>query len=133
LHRTVGLGINSIANLWLAAPEVPFKGIDGLAGVTSYYRTFLRGDIKITQFLRDAALAQDSAAHERLQVFSTIFLAVAHHNVQQAIQFSATQIRRISEEVGPDVTVGHEAFLDAIGSSPLELFDTSVWSQRRIF
>jgi molecular chaperone HtpG len=128
-----GFGSSRIANLWLASPEVPFKGIDGLAGVTSLYRTFLRGDIKVTQFLREVAGRDDSVALQRLQVFSTIYLAVAPFDDEHVVPFAVGQLRRISEEVGSDVTEGQEAFLEALSSSPTALFDTSVWSQRRMW
>jgi hypothetical protein len=92
----------------------------------------LRGDIKITEFLREIAASDDSTTLQRMKVFSSLFLTVTHYSPEQAANFASGQIRRISEEIGLDLTEGHEKFIEALGSGPTALFDTSVWTQRSL-
>jgi molecular chaperone HtpG len=117
--------------VWLAYPAVDFRGIEGYSGITSQYRTFLRGDIPIAAFLREiASHAEDQAAISRLQIFSWVFLAASEAATEQAFAFASTQLRNISGDLGEEYTKGRENFLDALRSGPLPVFNTSVWSNR---
>ena len=116
--------------LWLAAPDVPFNGNDKHCGISSYYRTFLRGDIEITKFLRDLALtANDDDIWRRLFVFTSIFYSVVDLGADR-LNAAGARLRRISADLGEEVTEGSSQFLEALSESPLGLFDTSVWSNR---
>jgi hypothetical protein len=116
--------------LWLAAPDVPFHGNERYCGISSYYRTFLRGDIPITKFLRDLALkANDEDFWRRLCVFTSVFYAVADFGTDRT-NLAGAKLRRISADLGEEVTQGSDQFLEALSESPLGLFDTSVWSNR---
>jgi hypothetical protein len=123
----------SVRGVWLASSDVKFTGVDGYSGVFSHYKTFLRGDLKITAFLRDlCALADDENVQVRLLIFVTILLAAAELAPEQAGTYAAAQLRRIKDEIGgDDLSQGNEAFLDAINSSSsLRRFDTAVWVSR---
>ncbi|WMT73810.1 hypothetical protein [Bradyrhizobium sp. Ash2021] len=132
-RRTGSPASNKTARqLWLAYPKTPFSGIDEYSGVISQYRIFLRGDIPIAAFLRDLSPDrenQDSVA--RLQIFSTVFLTASDAPPDEAFSYATTQLRHIAGDLGEDYTVGSEAFLEALRSSPLRVFDTSVWTNRR--
>jgi hypothetical protein len=129
-RRSMRIGMG-ISQLWLASTNVVFRGIDGKCGINSYYRMFLRGDIKVAEFFSDLQNENDKELMiRRLQVFSTVLLAVIEMSQEQALNYAGAQLRRIAGDLGDDLTHGTEAFLDALRSSPLSLFDTSVWSQR---
>jgi hypothetical protein len=116
--------------LWLAAPDVPFHGNERYCGISSYYRTFLRGDIAITRFLRDLALkANDEDFWRRLCVFTSVFYTVADYGADRS-NLAGAKLRRINADLGEEVTQGSDQFLEALSESPLGLFDTSVWSNR---
>jgi molecular chaperone HtpG len=120
----------NINNLWLAIADVPFRGIDGYSGIVSRQRTFLRGDIPITAFLREVSLDSAKQMVSRLQVFCSIFLAASDMAQDQAVAFASTQLRHIESDLGESVTEGKDEFLEAVRSSPLTRFDTSVWRSR---
>lgn len=116
--------------LWLASPEVPFKGMDNLCGVIGNYRTLVRGDTAIAEFLRKLIASADEHMQSRLEVFSSLLLSSASLTSEQAVTFAGTQIRRIEGDMGGQFTEGSDAFLVALQASPLTFFDTSVWSER---
>ncbi|PWW62188.1 hypothetical protein C7212DRAFT_349053, partial [Tuber magnatum] len=71
-HESRRPQIYARGSLWLAADDVPFHGNDKYCGIGSYFRTFLRGDIKITKFLRNLTIGgNDEDIWRRLNVFST--------------------------------------------------------------
>ncbi|MET3335831.1 molecular chaperone HtpG [Bradyrhizobium japonicum] len=116
--------------LWLASPEVPFKGIEGYCGISSYYRTFLRGDLSITGFLRNLALrSQDDDEWKRLCVFAAVFNSIAEFRLDR-INIASSRLRRIAADLGEELTLGSEEFLEALNEGPIGLFDTSVWIHR---
>jgi hypothetical protein len=118
------------SRLWLASPNVPFYGNDNSCGISSYYRTFLRGDIAITKYLRElASTANDDDVWRRLLVFTTIFESVADYRGDRT-NLAASRLRRIGADLGEELTQGSDQFLEALTGSPLGLFDTSVWSNR---
>lgn len=121
---------NLAGPLWLASPEVPFRGNEGYCGISSYYRTFLRGDLSITRFLRELALnSDDDDEWKRLCVFSAVFSSVTDFRLDRA-NIASARLRRISADLGEEFAQGSDQFLNALNNSPLGLFDTSVWSQR---
>jgi hypothetical protein len=116
--------------LWLAAPDVPFHGNEKYCGISSYYRTFLRGDIEITKFLRALAVeANDDDVWRRLSVFTAVFSSIVDYGTDR-VNAAGSKLRRISADLGEEVTEGSDHFLKALSQSPLGLFDTSVWSNR---
>jgi hypothetical protein len=119
------------ARLWLAAPDVSFNGIDSYCGISSHYRTLLRGDLKITAFLRNLALnAQDDGVWRRLVIFTTLFAGAADLGSETATTFVGAQLRRISGDLGEDITQEGAKFIDALSAGPVTVFDTSVWNRR---
>jgi molecular chaperone HtpG len=122
--------IRARGSLWLAADDIPFLGNGNYCGISSYYRTFLRGDIKITKFLRELATGgNDEDVWRRLNVFSAVFSAVAGLGLDRA-SIAGNQLRRIQADLGEEVTRGSDQFMEALSESPSGLFDTSVWSRR---
>jgi len=125
---------SEVHHLWLAAANVPFYGIDQYSGVASYGRIFLRGDIALTAFLRELSIrSHEENAVQRLRVFGTVFLAAAELPLEQAVGFANTQLRHIEGDLGDNLTLGSDSFLEALRSSPLPRFDISVWSDRDLF
>lgn len=121
----------NIQNLWLAFPVILFRGVDEYSGIVSHQRTFLRGDIPITAFLRQVSLdSEKQNTSSRLQVFCAVFLAASDAAQDQAIGFASTQLRHIESDLGENVTEGKDEFLEALRLSPLARFDTSVWRSR---
>lgn len=118
--------------LWLANPTVDFQGIERYSGIISHHRTFLRGDIPITEFLRNLSLENEDKQNtiSRLQIFSWIFLVASEAAQEQAFTFASTQLRNIAGDLGEEFTVGRDKFLDSLRLSALPIFDTSVWSNR---
>ncbi len=129
-RRSVFIDPLDIFGMWLAAPDVPFYGIDGMCGIAySHGRVFLRGDTEITKFLARLAMKAGTAKFaERLQVFATVFSTVARAGL--TVEGAAAQLRRISDELGQEYSEGSEEFLEALSRSPTSLFSTSVWMQR---
>jgi molecular chaperone HtpG len=121
-----------ISEIQLASTEVPFHGLQEYSGTTSLYRTFLRGDLPITAFLRNLALrADDEAALLQLEVFATVFMATGPLAREDAVNRAATQLRHIGTDLGEELTRGSDEFLEALRSSPLQSFNTSVWLARQ--
>jgi histidine kinase/DNA gyrase B/HSP90-like ATPase len=119
-------------NLWLAHPDVKFAGVEKYSGVASSYRIFLRGDLPITAFLRGLFLAAtDPISIARMQVFSSLFLAIPEASQEQALAFAAAHLRNISGDLGEEYVEGQSEFLDTLRVGPLPAFNTSVWSDRR--
>ncbi|MGJ5178198.1 HD domain-containing protein [Bradyrhizobium oligotrophicum] len=117
-------------SLWLAAPDVQFKGGDSYCGVSSYYRTFVRGDTMIGKFLRELALkADDEDCWRRLSIFNAVFGAIVGFR-HDRVNAANSRLRRIAADLGEELVQGSEKFLDALSSSPVGVFDTSIWSQR---
>jgi hypothetical protein len=136
MHRQEGTrfyAVRSVRDLWLAYPEMPFYGADEYSGVVSNDRTFLRGDIAITAFLRDLSKNPDDYdAISRLQVFGAVFLLASDSSREQAVSVANTQLRHVAGDLGEELTIGSDGFLEALRASPLPTFDTSVWQSRNI-
>jgi len=119
----------SNTRLWIAAESVSFVGNDRYCGSTSYYRTFLRGDVRISHYLRRLAVgSNDIDAIRRLNIFSTILVSIIDHRDRAAM--AAARLRRLRAELGEDLLHGTDEFLDALNESPGGLFDTSAWAYR---
>ncbi len=118
-------------SLWLASDDVPFQEARSYCGTNSYYRTFLRGDIQLTKFLRDIATdSNDPDNWKRLSIFCAIFLSAADHIDRTAV--AAARLRRAQADLGEEVTRGSGEFLAALGDSPTKMFDPSVWAHRNL-
>ncbi|TYO64477.1 ATP-binding protein [Bradyrhizobium hipponense] len=115
--------------LWIAAESVNFYGNDRYCGTTSYYRSFLRGNVKISHFLRQLAVGgNDIDAIRRLSIFSTILTSIIDH--RDRVGMAAARLRRLKADLGEDLLQGIDQFIDALNESPGGLFDTSAWSFR---
>jgi hypothetical protein len=127
----VSTSLDHVRKLWLGSPEVSFQGADEYSGVASHLRTFLRGDIQITKFLRTLAVDKgDQNIVPRVLVFSWIFLAACDLGQEQAVNFASANLRHVAADLGEDYTRGREDFIEAMRLSPLQRFNTWVWKNR---
>jgi molecular chaperone HtpG len=131
-RRRSSFDMMSVTRLWLASPQVSFRGLDRYAGIISHRSTFLRGDIPITEYLRKVSSeAEAQNSEHRLEVFASVFLATLDNPQDKIVTFASTQLRHLEGDLGEEHTKGKDEFLEALRSSPTTCFDTSVWSDRR--